>query len=74
MRSTTQMESLGRTSAQVGHVSHAQALGHFRQPGSAGGEESAEQLTRAEFLQPELPALGIAPQAFMEGMSRHRVI
>ena len=56
------MESLDRTSAQVRHASHAQALGHLRQPGSAGGEESAEQLTRAEFFESELPALGVAPQ------------
>ena len=43
-------------------MSHAQAFGHLPQRARAGGEESAEQLTRAEFLQPALPALGIAPQ------------
>ena len=54
--------SSGRTSSQFCYVSHVQASGHFPQSLSTGGEETAEQSTRAEFLQPDPPTLGMTPQ------------
>jgi len=54
--------SLGWTSSQVCDASHVQASSHFPQPLSTGGEETAEQSTRAEFLQPDPPSLGTTPQ------------
>jgi len=41
---------------------HAQTLGDFPQPGSAGGEETAQQPACRQLLQPRLPVLGVAPQ------------
>src|SRR5271157_2244741 len=51
-----------RAAAQVRQVVDAQTLGDFPQPGSAGGEESAQQPARGQLLQPTLPVLGVAPQ------------
>jgi hypothetical protein len=41
-----------RAAAQVRQVAHAQALGNFPQPGSAGGEETAQQPASGQLLQP----------------------
>ena len=38
------------------------AFSHFTQLLATGGEETAEQTTRAEFLQSAPPALGITPE------------
>jgi hypothetical protein len=43
-------------------VVHAQALGDFPQPGTAGGEETTQQPARGQLLQSRLPVLGVAPQ------------
>src|SRR5208337_2771743 len=51
-----------RAAAQVRQVVHAQTLGDFPQPGSAGGEETARQPARGQLLQPRLPVLGVASQ------------
>jgi len=51
-----------RAAAQVRQVVHAQTLGDFPQPGSAGGEETAQQPARGQLPQPRLPVLGVAPQ------------
>src|SRR5271157_2659862 len=51
-----------RAAAQVHQVVHAQTLGDCPQPGSAGGEETAQQPARGQLLQPTLPVLGVTPQ------------
>src|SRR5208283_4242156 len=51
-----------RAAAQVRQVVHAQTLGDFPQPGSAGGKETAQQPARGQLLQPRLPVLGVSPQ------------
>src|SRR5271157_1859491 len=51
-----------RAAAQVRQVVHAQTLGNFPQPGSAGGEETAQQPARGQLPQPRLPVLGVAAQ------------
>src|SRR5208283_5929958 len=51
-----------RAAAQVRQVVHAQTPGDFPQPGSAGGEETAQQPARGQLLQPTLPVFGVAPQ------------
>ena len=48
--------------AQVRQVVHAQTLGDFPQPGSAGGKETAQQPARGRLLQLCLPVLGVAAQ------------
>ncbi len=40
------------------------ALGDFSQPGSAGGEEAAQQPACGQLLQPRLPVLRATPQPF----------
>jgi len=57
---TFRKASSHRAAAQVRQVSHAQALGDFPQPGSAGGEETAQQPACGQLLQPRLPVLGVA--------------
>src|SRR5208337_565493 len=51
-----------RAAAQVRQVVHAQPLGDFPQPGSAGGEETAQQPACGQLLQPRLPVLGVTSQ------------
>ncbi len=51
-----------RAAAQVGQAVHAQTIGDFPQPGSAGGEEAAQQPPRGQLLQSRLPVLGVAPE------------
>ena len=50
--------------AQVCQVVHAQVLGDFLQPGSAGGEVTAQQPASGQLLQSCLPVLRVAPLAF----------
>src|SRR5208337_4471571 len=51
-----------RAAAQVRQEVHAQTLGDFPHPGSAGGEETAQQPACGLLLQPRLPVLGVAAQ------------
>ena len=51
-----------RAAAQVRQVVHVQTFGDFPQPGSASGEETAEQPARGQLVQPRLPVLGVAAQ------------
>src|ERR1017187_4900248 len=56
------IESSGCASSQVCDASHVQASGHLPQPLSTCDKEAAEQATRAEFLLPDTPNLGVNPQ------------
>src|SRR5208337_4867578 len=51
-----------RAAAQVRQVVHAQTLGDFPQPGTAGSKETAQQPACGQLLQPRLPVLGVGPQ------------
>ena len=51
-----------REAAQVRQMVHAQTLGDFPQPGSAGGEETAQQPACGQLPQPRLLLLGVAAQ------------
>jgi len=51
-----------RAAAQVRQVVHAQTFGDLPQPGSAGGEEAAQQPASGQLLQSRLPVLGGAPE------------
>jgi hypothetical protein len=66
IRSAIQGRLVGADSTQICDESHVQASGHFPQPLSICGEETAELSTRAEFIHPGLPALG-SPHQPVEG-------
>jgi hypothetical protein len=59
MRSEVHDRIIGPDFHPVCDASHLQASGHLPQPLSTGGEETAEQSTCAEFLQPGPPTFGI---------------
>ena len=67
VRSTVQNRIIGPDFHQICDASHVQASGHLPKPLSAGGDETAEQSTRAEFLQPDQPTLGTAPRPIVHG-------
>jgi hypothetical protein len=54
--------SSSRTTRQVDHVSHAQALEDFAQRRASGREESAQQSMPVGLLEPSLPALSTTTQ------------
>src|SRR5271157_5275468 len=51
-----------RAPGQIGQALHAQALGHFPQPGSRGREEPPQQPPAGQLPQPRLPVLRAAAQ------------
>ncbi len=62
LESSLRAASSRRAAAQVRQVVHAQTLGDFPQPGTAGGEETAQQPACGQLPQPRLPVLGVTPQ------------
>ncbi len=53
-----------RTSGEVGQVVDAQASGDLSQARAAGGEESAQEVTLAKFIEPGPPAFGARADSF----------
>jgi hypothetical protein len=55
-----------RAAAQVRQVVHTQTLGDFPQPGTAGGEETAQQPACGQLPQPRLASRSKTPASSLE--------
>src|SRR5271165_6389728 len=62
LRSAVNFASRGRAPSQIADASHVESRGRLSQLLSTGREETAEQPTHAQLLQPSPPALGSTPQ------------